>query len=50
MNCPAVVQYKVIFSDGTVLYPKLPGSANVYAVAFDYAKSKGIKVISISWL
>jgi hypothetical protein len=47
MNCPAVVQYKVTFSDGTVKFPKLPGHANVYQVAEAYAKSKGIKVVSI---
>lgn len=48
MNCPAVCQYKVIFSDGSVLFPRLPGSANVYQVAEAYAKSKGIQVVSIS--
>ncbi|WP_206459419.1 hypothetical protein [Anaerovorax sp. IOR16] len=48
MNCPAVVQYKVVLANGEVLFPKLTGSVNVYAVAESYAKNKGTTVISIS--
>ena len=36
--CPAVIQYRVTFSDGTVQYPKLPGSADVYRIAEQYAR------------
>lgn len=36
--CPSVCSYCVVFSDGTVMYPNLPGHANVYAVAEQYAK------------
>ena len=52
--CPSVCSYRVVFSDGTVMYPRLPGHADVYAVANKYAKetlSKGkdvpVTVISI---
>ena len=45
--CPAVTQWKVVLSDGSVHYPKLPGSANVDKVAGDYAKEKGLTVKSI---
>lgn len=37
-NCPSVIRYKVSFSDGSIIYPSLPGSANVSAVASQYAK------------
>lgn len=36
--CPSVCSYRVVFSDGTVMYPNLPGHVNVYAVAEQYAK------------
>ena len=36
--CPAVVQYRVTFSDGTVNYPKLPDSVDVYRIAEQYAR------------
>ena len=52
--CPSVCKYEVIFSDGTVMYPNLPGHVDVYAVANQYARntlSKGkdipVTVISI---
>lgn len=52
--CPSVCSYRVAFSDRTVMYPRLPGHADVYAVANKYAKealSKGkdapVTVISI---
>jgi hypothetical protein len=48
MGCPAVVQYKVVFSDGRVLWPKLPGNVNVFVVASQYAKDNGIEVVSIN--
>jgi len=48
MGCPAIVQYKVVFSDGRVLWPKLPGNVNVFVVASQYAKDNGIEVVSIN--
>ena len=51
--CPAVCCYRVQFSDGTVLYPKLPGSVNVSALAEQYAvgtlskNGKMVYVVSI---
>lgn len=43
--CPAVCSYRVEFSDGTVMYPRLPGHVDVYALANQYARetlSKGL--------
>ena len=36
--CPAVCSYCVMFSDGTVLYPNLPGHVDVYSLAEQYAR------------
>lgn len=47
-NCPAVVQYKIVFENGEVKFPKLPGSADVVKVASNYAKEKNTTVVSIS--
>lgn len=48
--CPAKVHYKVTFENGNVEFPVLPGSANVTAVAAEYAKSIGTSVVSIEKL
>lgn len=48
--CPSVVRYKVVFADGNVLFQSLPGSANVYAVADQYAKEHSTSVVSIETL
>ena len=48
--CPSCIKYKVVFADGNVLFPSLPGSANVYAVANQYAKEHNTSVISIETL
>ena len=52
--CPSVCSYRIAFSDGTVMYPKLPGHVDVYALAAQYARetlSKGndssVTVVSI---
>lgn len=37
-SCPSVCRYCVTFSNGRVMYPSLPGSADVYAVAEQYAR------------
>ena len=36
--CPSVCSYRVVFSDGTVMYPHLPGNVNVYVIAEQYAR------------
>lgn len=36
--CPSACSYRVMFSDGTIMYPNLPGHVNVYEVAKQYAK------------
>lgn len=36
--CPSICSYRVVFSDGTVMYPNLPGNVNVYAIAEQYAR------------
>lgn len=53
--CPSVVSYRVVFSDGTVMYPNLPGSVDVVALAGQYAnevlsegKEEPVTVVSIS--
>ena len=52
--CPSVCSYRVVFSNGTITYPKLPGHVDVYALAAQYARetlSKGndlaVTVVSI---
>ena len=52
--CPSVCAYRVVFSDGTVTYPNLPGHVDVYRLAEQYARetlSKGktmpVTVISV---
>lgn len=45
--CPSVCSYCVVFSDGTVMYPNLPGNVNVYVVAEQYAKEVLMKGKSI---
>lgn len=52
--CPSVCYYRVVFSDGTIRYPRLPGYVDVYDVAERYARetlSKGndssVTVVSI---
>ena len=52
--CPSVCRYKVVFSDGTIMYPNLPGHANVYMVADQYAREtlskkagKPVHVVSV---
>ena len=52
--CPSVCSYRVTFSDGTIMYPKLPGHVNVHQLAAQYARetlSKGkdtlVTVISV---
>ncbi len=49
---PAVCSYHVIFSNGDVKYPKLPGHVDVYHLAESFAKSlgNGVFVISIESL
>lgn len=37
-NCPSVCTYRVSFSDGTTLYPELPGHVDVVQLAGQYAK------------
>ena len=36
--CPSVCSYRVTFSDGTVMHPKLPGHVDVYRLAEQYAR------------
>lgn len=43
----AVVRYRVIFSDGKVLFPSLPGSVDATAVAIAYSKSHNTTLVSL---
>lgn len=36
--CPSVCSYRVTFSDGTVMYPRIPGHVDVYQLAEQYAR------------
>lgn len=52
--CPSVCSYRVVFSNGTIMYPNLPGHVDAYSLAEQYARetlSKGkdspVTVISI---
>jgi len=52
-SCPSVCSYRVRFSDGTIMYPRLPGHVDVYRLAEQYAretlsKDKTIQVTIIS--
>ena len=53
-HCPSVCSYRVMFSDGTIMYPELPGHVDVRKLAWQYARetlSKGndssVTVVSI---
>ena len=36
--CPSVCRYRVTFSDGTIMYPELPGHVDVKKLAWQYAR------------
>lgn len=44
---PAVVRYRVVLANGTVLFPNLPGSVDATAVAIAYEKSHNTTLISL---
>lgn len=44
---PAVVRYRVVLANGTILFPKLPGSVDATAVAMAYAKSHNTTLVSL---
>ena len=44
--CPSVCSYRVVFSDGTVMYPNLPGDVNIYSLAEQYARESLTKTIN----
>lgn len=44
---PVVVRYRVVFANGTVLFPNLPGSVDATAVAIAYAKSHNTTLVSL---
>lgn len=49
--CPSVCSYRVAFSDGTVMYPRVPGHVDIYRLAEQYARetlSKDTEVCVIS--
>ena len=45
--CPAVVKYRVIFADGTIIYPYFPGNVDPYAVASVNAAARNTSVVSV---
>lgn len=56
-HCPSVCTYRVIFSDGTIIHPQLPGHVNAWSIAKQYAKetlSKGkdepVTVVSVEFM
>ena len=53
--CPSVCSYRVVFSDGTIMYPRVPGHVDIYRLAEQYAretlsKDAKVRVISIESL